>query len=252
VLTVGVDLAAGAKGTAVTLVEWDAGQATVTSVRRRADDGVILDAMAKADKVGIDCPLGWPDDFVAFISSHHQHHPVPVPPSYPANRWKRRLTMRLTDQVVQDEAGLTPLSVSADLIGHAALRCACLLAEAGRRGHAVDRVGDGVAAEVYPAASLRVWGLAHGGYKQRGSGQALGDLVDMLMRDAPWLHLGAAEGICRESHDAFDAVIAALTARAAALGLTRRPQTPQEAAAATTEGWIAFPLQAVSLAHLPR
>jgi predicted nuclease with RNAse H fold len=243
VLTVGVDLAAGAKGTAVALVEWDAGQATVTSVRRGADDDVILHAMAKADKAGIDCPLGWPDDFVAFISSHHQQNPVPVPASYPADGWKRRLTMRLTDQVVRAETGLTPLSVSADLIGH--------VAPPGL-GQVIDRAGDGLVAEVYPAASLRVWGLAHGGYKQRGSGQALGDLVDRVIHNAPWLHLGATEATCRESHDAFDALIAALTARAAAQGLTRRPQTPQEAAAASTEGWIAFPLQAASLAHLPR
>jgi predicted nuclease with RNAse H fold len=249
VLTAGVDLAAGAKGTAVALVEWDAGNATLTSVRLRADDDVILDAIGNADKVGIDSPLGWPDDFVAFILSH-QHGPVTVPPGYPADGWKRRLTLRLTDHVVKAETGLTPLSVSADLIGHVALRCACLLAEAGRRGQVIDRAGDGVVTEVYPAASLRAWGLAYGGYKRRGSSQVHGDLVDRLVRDAPWLHLGAAEGTCRESHDAFDAVIAALTARAAARGLTRRPQTEAEAAAASTEGWVAFPLPATSLADL--
>jgi predicted nuclease with RNAse H fold len=233
----------------VALVEWNTGQATVTSARCAAGDDVILDAMAKADKVGIDCPLGWPDDFVAFILSH-QHGPVTVPRGYPADGWKRRLTMRLTDEVVRAETGLTPLSVSADLIGHVALRCACLLAEAGRRGQVIDRAGAGVLTEVYPAASLRAWGLAHGGYKQRASSQALGDLVDRLMRDATWLRLGAAEGTCRESHDAFDAVIAALTARAAARGLTRRPRTESEAAAASTEGWTAFPLPATSLADL--
>jgi hypothetical protein len=152
---------------------------------------------------------------------------------------------------VKAETGLTPLSVSADLIGHVALRCACLLAEAGRRGQVIDRAGDGVVTEVYPAASLKLWGLAHGGYKQRGSTQPLGDLVGDLMSAAPWLNLGPAEGTCRESHDAFDAVIAALTARAAAQGLTRRPQTPQETAAASTEGWAAFPLPSATLAHLP-
>jgi predicted nuclease with RNAse H fold len=250
VLTVGVDLAAGSKGTAVALVEWDAGQATVTRVRRGADDDVILDAIGQADKAGIDCPLGWPDDFVAFISSHHQHDPAPVPPSYPANGWKRRLTLRLTDHVVKAETGLTPLSVSADLIGHVALRCACLLAEAGRRGQDVDRSGDGVIVEAYPAASLWAWGLTHKRYKKPGSAQALDGLVDNVMRDAPWLQLGAAESTCRESHDVFDAVIAALTARAATRGLTRRPQTETEAAAAGTEGWIAFPLPATTLADL--
>jgi len=252
VLTVGVDLAAEARRTAVAVVEWNAGQAMVIRVRPGAGDDVILDAMAKADKVGIDCPLGWPDDFVAFISSHHRHAQVPVPSSYPADGWKRRLTLRVTDEVVRNEMGLTPLSVSADLIGHVALRCACLLAEAGRRGQDIDRTGDGVIVEAYPAASLRAWGLTHKRYKKPGSGQALDNLVDNVMRAAPWLHLGGAESDCRESHDAFDAVIAALTARAAARGLTRRPQTEAEAAAASTEGWIAFPLPATTLADLPR
>ena len=39
-LTVGVDLAAGVKGTAVALVEWGAGEASVTSVRRGAPESV--------------------------------------------------------------------------------------------------------------------------------------------------------------------------------------------------------------------
>jgi len=250
VLTVGVDLAAEAKRTAVAVVEWDAGQAMVIRVGSGADDNVILDSMANADKVGLDCPLGWPEDFVAFISRHHRRAPVPVPPGYPAGGWKRRLTLRVTDEVVRNEMGLTPLSVSADLIGHVALRCACLLAEAGRRGLDIDRTGDGLIVEAYPAASLRAWGLTHKRYKKPGTGQALDDLVDIL-RDTPWLHLGAAETTCRESHDAFDAVIAALTARAAARGLTRRPQTQAEATAASTEGWIAFPLPATTLADLP-
>jgi len=251
VLTVGVDLAAEARRTAVAVVEWDAGQAMVIRARSGADDDVILDAMANAAKVGIDCPLGWPDDFVAFISRHHRHAPVPVPPGYPAAGWKRRLTLRVTDEVVRNEMGLIPLSVSADLIGHVALRCACLLAEAGRRGVDIGRDGDGLIVEAYPAASLRAWGLTHQRYKKPGRGQALDDLVGNLMRAAPWLHLGAAESACRESHDAFDAVIAALTARAAARGLTRRPRTAAEAAAASTEGWIAFPLPATTLAGLP-
>ncbi|HEY6791460.1 MAG TPA: hypothetical protein VI365_29525 [Trebonia sp.] len=58
-LTIGVDLAAAVKGTTVALVDWDAGQATVTGVHCPAGDDVILDAMAKAGKVGIDSPLGW-------------------------------------------------------------------------------------------------------------------------------------------------------------------------------------------------
>lgn len=36
-----------------------------------ADDPVILDLMEGADKVGIDCPLGWPGAFVQFVTTHH-------------------------------------------------------------------------------------------------------------------------------------------------------------------------------------
>jgi predicted nuclease with RNAse H fold len=250
-LTVGVDLAAEPKGTAVARVEWGAGQAVVRRVACPADDEVVLAALAEADKAGIDCPLGWPDDFVAFVRDH-QRGAATVPGGYPGPGWKQRLTMRLTDRVVKVETGKTPLSVSTDLIGHVALRCACLLAEhAARGGQPVDRAGDGTVVEVYPAASLRVWGLEPGKYKQRAGAPYLDALVDQVRQHAPWLDFGAAEGECRSRHDAFDAVIAALTARAAALGdLTLRPRTPEEAAAAVTEGWVAVPLRGTRLGQL--
>src|SRR5215472_3427398 len=216
----------------------------------RADDEAVLAALAEADKAGIDCPLGWPDAFVAFVAEH-QRGAVTLPDGFPGRGWKRPLTMRLTDLVAWQETGLRPLSVSADLIGHVAMRCACLLAESARRGLVIDRSGGGKIAEVYPAASLKVWGLLHAGYKRRGDRQRLGELVDDLARRAPWLELGAAAAVCRDRHDAFDAVIAALGARAAALDLTRRPETGKEITAARTEGWIAFPLDETTLSQLP-
>jgi predicted nuclease with RNAse H fold len=249
-LTAGVDLAADPKGTAVAWVEWGAGRAVVRRVTCPAGDAVILSALAEADKVGIDCPLGWPEDFVAFVAAH-QHGPVTVPAGYPDPGWKQRLTLRLTDQVVRRETGKTPLSVSADLIGHVALRCACLLAESARRGQVIDRSGAGTVVEVYPAASMLAWGLEAGRYKQRAGRQPLGALVDQVKQAAAWLDFGDAEGTCRARHDAFDAVIAALTARAAALpDLTLRPSTPEEAAAAATEGWVAVPRPGTRLSQL--
>jgi hypothetical protein len=61
-----------------------------------------------------------------------------------------------------------------------------------------------------------------------------------LLAAAPWLDLGSFEPLCRTSHDAFDAVIAALVARAAALGQILQPDAEQREAA-RTEGWIALP-----------
>jgi len=57
---------------------------------------------------------------------------------------------------------------------------------------------------------------------------------------APWLDLGDFEPLSRRSHDAFDALIAALATRAAALGLTL-PPTAAQLEAARAEGWIALP-----------
>lgn len=249
-LTVGVDLAAERRGTAVAWVEWDAGRAVVRRVLCGADDEAVLDALAEADKAGIDCPLGWPDAFADFVMAHRGGS-VTIPDGFGGSGWKRPLTLRLTDQVTWRETGLTPLSVSADLIGHVAMRCACLLAQSAARGRPVDRSGGGTITEAYPAASLKAWGLPHSGYKRRGDIRLLGELADQLASLAPWLDPGDADRTCRDRHDAFDAVIAALTARAAARGLTRRPETPAESAAARSEGWIAFPRTGTTLSQLP-
>jgi len=57
--------------------------------------------------------------------------------------------------------------------------------------------------------------------------------------------MGTSPGTIRRSHDAFDAVIAALTARAASRGQTC-PPGGGDLAAATTEGWIAIPNAPIS------
>jgi predicted nuclease with RNAse H fold len=187
-------------------------------------------------KTGIDCTFGWPAAFVGFVSAHHVSRPVSA--GGPGSR--RNLTMRRTDLFVREKLGLTPLSVSADRIAHVALRCAVLLTKLGAAGQPVDRSGSGPVAEVYPAASQRSWGLDHRGYKQRATIEALGRLVDHLLDEAPWLECAAHEETMRRSHDAFDAVIAGMTARAAALGQTF-PPTGDDLAAATAEGWIVIP-----------
>jgi|SRR5579859_1375564 len=238
-LTVGVDLAAESARTALASVEWDTKRAAITELIHGVGDDVILAALAPAGKAGIDCPLGWPEAFVDFIADHRVGH-VTIPAGLTGQQWRRRLAWRLTDEAVRAETGLIPLSVAADRIGHAAMRCAGLLEELARRGQPVDRCGNGVVVEVYPAASLKQWGLHHRGYKQSRNAQALQALIDDLLAAAPWLDLGPYENLCRSSHDAADAVIAALTARAAQQGLTTRPDGRQEPAA-RSEGWIALP-----------
>ena len=152
--------------------------------------------------------------------------------------------MRRTGTFVQEQLGLTPLSVSADRIAHVALRCAGVLAALEATAGPVDRAGTGPVAEVYPAASLRAWGLPHRGYKQKTTKDVLSDLVDRLRQQAPWLDCAAHEQAMRDSHDIFDAVIAAMTARAAALSQVLLPER-DDLTAASAEGWIAIPSEPI-------
>src|SRR5260370_32385336 len=238
-LTIGVDLAAEPERTAVARIDWLSGRAKIRDVSCGADDHMIVAAIAEAQKAGIDCPLGWPDDFVAFVAAHQAGHGA-IPGDVTGREWRRQLSVRLTDRVVHADTGLTPLSVAADRIGHVALRCAGLLAQLARRGQAVDRCGSGTVVEVYPAASLKRWGLPYRGYKRPGETQRLGYLVGQLLAAAPWLDGRGSESLCRRSHDATDAVVAAPPARPASPNPTS-PPTARPEPAATTERWRAVP-----------
>jgi hypothetical protein len=65
VLTVGVDLAAESERTAVAWIDWSPGRAVVQELVLGADDDLLVQAIGGADKAGIGCPLGWPQESVA-------------------------------------------------------------------------------------------------------------------------------------------------------------------------------------------
>jgi predicted nuclease with RNAse H fold len=244
VLTVGVDLAAESEGTAIACLEWSPGHARLRGLLLGAEDRQILEVVKRADKAGIDCPLGWPAPFIEFVSAH-QHGNVAVPAELAGRDWRRRLAYRCTDVAVHELTGRWPLSVAADRIGHTAMRAAGLLARLAADGQPVDRAGAGVVVEVYPAASLQRWGLPSRGYKRKANLGVLNDLVDRLTKAAPWLDLDAAKALYRSSDHAIDAIVAALTARAAAQGLVTMP-TAEQLEPARIEGWIAVPKSSIS------
>ncbi|MGJ0120767.1 DUF429 domain-containing protein [Williamsia sp. MIQD14] len=232
--TVGVDLAAEPAKTACAVVEWAAGRAEVTALRLGADDAVLVAAADGADRVGVDAPFGWPDAFVEFVVAHH-HGGAPTTGPLNTRAARGPLVRRHTDEVVRVETGLIPLSVSADLIAHVALRCSSVL----RALDVSDRV-HGTAAEVYPAAALRTWGLRSRGYKGSANTGVRATLLADLAVAAPWLELGDFAPLCHASDDAVDAVVAALLARAVALGATLLPSA-EMADVAAREGWIHLP-----------
>ena len=200
-------------------------------------DSEIVKAVVGADAAGIDCPLGWPEAFVDMVNAHREGS-VPLPAG--SASWRQGLRYRRTDLAVQEATGLWPLSVSTDRIGVAAMRAAALLARLDAAGSHVERAGGGPVVEVYPAAALRLWGLPATKYKRAPNQAGLDALVTLLARAAPWLSLGEHEALCRQSDDAFDAVVASLVARASALGLGSSP-SPDAHDTATREGWIVLP-----------
>lgn len=244
--TLGLDLSVVDSKTWLASIEWADGRGTLVALLDGLSNSEIIDEARKrspAEVVGIDCPFGWPRDFVELVRAHSEgtvdHHIAD------ADNWRSTRTKRVTDLLVQATPGLkvNPLSVSSDKIGATAMRCATLLAEMTSKGLRVDRSGrEGIAVEVYPAASLNSWDLPFKGYKETKRRLAREALVNRLLDRAGWLSVGNEHREQLTRHDdALDAVVAALSARAARWDLATGPTDGAEAAAVSVEGWIWVP-----------
>ncbi|MFI5905950.1 DUF429 domain-containing protein [Dactylosporangium sp. NPDC051541] len=235
-LTAGVDLAPTDERTALATIAWSRGRAVLRELAVGVPDARIVAAVRGTDKTGLNCALGWPEPFAALINAHRVGHTASLPSKENGANWRRAMMYRATDEAVRATVpGVVPPSVAADRQGHAALRCAALQAMLARAGQDVDRSGTGAIVETHPAASLYRWGVTRR-YKGRHEGLAAA-LADTT---SGWLELGAFAPLVATNRDAFDALVAALTARAAALGFTVRPDA-DELPLAQIEGWIAVP-----------
>ena len=230
VVTVGVDLAASPTNTAACSVRWPAREVVVERVESTVDDAAFISLLRQLPdegRVGLDCPLGWPVAFVAALVAHCRREPWPT---RRVGGDRGHLRWRATDRWLREHTGRWPLSVSTDRLGVTALRCAYLLDQWEAIGGTVDRIGiEGPVLEVYPAAARRVWGL--------GRVRSVEELEDRLP-----IRFGqpAIRDLCTADEHCFDALVAALVARAAALGRTSTPP-PGAVAAAAVEGWIHVP-----------
>ncbi len=236
-LIAGVDLAAEPKGTALAVMDWSADRAQLIDLKLGVSDETIVAIAPEVSKLGIDCALGWPIEFVDFLK---QHSMIELTDSTfdGGLAWRRRMAYRETDRQAREITGRWPLSVSTDRLGMTAMRCAGLLSRMQRTGIVIDRSGAGKIVEVYPGASLRLWGLATAGY--RASQDVRLQLLEQLRLQAPWFEPGGFSDLMVESCDAFDAVVAALATRSAALGRYEKP-AEQLIDQARIEGWIALP-----------
>jgi predicted nuclease with RNAse H fold len=265
---VGIDLATEAKRTGVVIVTVN-GATAVASMPADgfvADDRGLVEVVDRTTVVGLDSPLGWPDDFVSAVTAHRQSARWPTFEHRSTDKMRESLRHRKTDLFVRSLGlGATPLSVSSDLIGVVAMRGAWLQsAWAQKWGRLEPRDGSGRLVETYPAAALRAWGLlARRGVRYKGGG--VGELRDgqrseraRIMSEIEeqtnsWLRVpDALRDEAVASDHTLDALVCALVALATRAKVTH--STPEESReAALREGWIHVPSDALSSlgAYLP-
>lgn len=246
--TVGIDLSATKKRTAAVAVEWSEDRATVATPSLGLSDEVLVPRLAAAQWVGIDAPFGWPQ---AMVEAIYDYATSDRWPSVDKEAFRYRRTDLCARATVQAEVGekIWPLSVSADRLSLTAWRLAELREHAFESsGSRFDRAGADRVVEVFPGAALLLWGIERGRYKTSQDPERLAaevnaraQLLAALEEKAPWLRWapGAREA-CVESDDPLDALLAALIARAAALGLTVGPGE-EDIDLARREGWIHLP-----------
>jgi predicted nuclease with RNAse H fold len=249
VRTLGIDLAAQPANTSACAIEWGPGRPIVSELRSGLDDATLLDAIDGADKAAIDAPFGWPDEFVEAISAHRNRAGWPGS-GEDQDIYRFHLSFRATDRRLIEQGARRPLSVSTDLIGVVAMRCAFLLDRLAARGEPVDRAGSGKAIESYPAAALTMWGISPVGYKSRAGVARIPQLLSQLEEGLGTIDMTIQQReLAASDHNCFDALVCSLVARAAALGLTQPPEPGDEADRATREGWIHVPTNPLPHLH---
>jgi hypothetical protein len=253
VRTLGIDLASQPKNTALCIIQWRNGEAAVVELARGTDrsgdalsDKRLMHAIlgelygAPPAMTGIDAPLGWPRLFAQVIADQAEW-----PDALDENPVE--LLRRATDLHVAKLTGKQPLAVTTERIAYAAFRASRILGRLQRATEVgVDRSGmSGVICEAYPDAALRRFGLwpdglpTNASYKDTGDPAVREQIVEGLLRRAPWLRFDDTDaGLLHASDDCLDALLCALVARACVL---RRTVGPTDQALAEVEGWIHLP-----------
>ena len=92
VRTVGIDLAAQSRKTAVCAIDWLDGDVRVTTPAAGYADPELLDCIDDAEAVGIDAPFGWPDFITGNLELYAESGTWPLrPDDRPVKEWAETL-----------------------------------------------------------------------------------------------------------------------------------------------------------------
>ncbi|GAA4115859.1 DUF429 domain-containing protein [Enteractinococcus coprophilus] len=234
----GVDLAAEPKNTGLALLHDDGTQIALESVVVGVVDDHVIETVQDVEYTGVDVPFGWPQPFAAFVEEHAKQ--TLPPPATTGPTWRRELALRTTDREVHRATGLTPLSVSANLIAYPAFRWAGIEARLRDQQIDVSRDGSGAVAEVYPAAALYRWGLPHTGYKGTQRAAIRQQIMTGLTQRFPTLDWNGYAALVVANDNALDAIIAGLVSHQIRRGQCEGPPLRYRETA-QIEGWIWLP-----------
>ncbi len=190
----------------------------------------------EATLIAVDAPLGWPAPLGEALNLHEAGRAIGTSAD--------EMFRRRTDVFVRCAIGQNPLEIGADRIArtaHAALACLGELSK--KLGTQVPlawtpAVGKGPAAiEVYPAATLKAYGIRSTGYKKVGQRSERREIVEGLGRQ--WLEI--PDRLANELHDDADTLDAAVCVLAGEDFAAGRAEPPEDDDLARREGWIWVP-----------
>jgi predicted RNase H-like nuclease len=237
-LIIGIDVATAGSKVGLALAESDShDKATLLNVQLCGKG--ITPAQTVADWIknvqgpillAIDAPLGWPDKMGKELYKHSAGKVLSILP----NEFFRRET----DRFVQRQIGKTPLDVGADRIArtaHAALKflddLRKLLGKTIPLAWSPDFSGIS-AIEVYPAATLKAWGIRSSGYKAKNQE---GERKEILKGLSSWVEVGRYAPELVRNPDVLDGVACVVSGMDFISG---KAMKPENRALAEREGWI--------------
>ena len=235
---VGIDVATLAAKVGIAMAEMDShDKATLVNVQQCGKDfkpaQTIADWLNGVEGrilLAMDAPLGWPESMRTAFSDHSAGRPLSIPPN--------ELFRRKTDRYIQDEIGKTPLDVGADRIARTAHAALKLLGEIRKLMGGVIPMAwspdfnEVAAIEVYPAATLMVWGIRSSGYKSKNQN---GERLEILKALSHWVEVGRHAPELVKNPDVLDAVVCVVAGMDFISG---RAMHPPDKKLAEREGWI--------------
>ncbi len=243
VTLIGLDCATDPRRTGLALARYEAGQARLAQVFLGSELASLPATVAGwIDPAGagggpgrallaVDAPLGWPAPLADGLREHTAGRPLPGAPN--------QLFRRETDRFIRDRIGKQSLDVGADRLARTAHRTLQLLEDVGQQlGRPVplawepDFPGPAATIEVYPAATLAVYGLPARGYKRRADRPVREEILAGLSRR---LDVAPDHRRLLDNADLLDAVVCLL---AAVDFLEGRAMPPADMLLARREGWM--------------